>query len=70
MNIKEAIEIINSECYVFNPLNFDRTTKINSALDMAIDILEEIEKCDEKSATKCFTCINEIKGRYCNGTKM
>jgi hypothetical protein len=31
---------------------------------MAKDIFEKIEKCDETSATKCFTCINEIKERY------
>ena len=34
MTNKEAKEIIESECYVFNPLNLDRTTKINTALDV------------------------------------
>ena len=32
MTNKEAKEIIESECYVFNPLNFDRSTMVNTAL--------------------------------------
>ena len=44
MTNKEAKEIIESECYVFNPLNFDRTTKINTALDMAIKALEQQDR--------------------------
>ena len=32
MTIDEAKEIIKSECYVFNPLNFDRSTTVNTAL--------------------------------------
>ena len=44
MTNKEAKEIIESECYVFNPLNFDRTTKINTALDMAIKALEKQDR--------------------------
>lgn len=46
MTNKEAKEIIESECYVFNPLNFDRTTRINTALDMAIKALEK-EPCED-----------------------
>ena len=41
MTNKEAINIIESECYIFNPLNFDRTTMVNTALDMAIEALEQ-----------------------------
>ena len=41
MTRKEAIGIIKSDCYVFNPLDFDRSTKINTALDMAIKALEQ-----------------------------
>ena len=41
MTSEEAINIIKSECYVFNPLNFDRSTRINTALDMAIQALEK-----------------------------
>ena len=44
MTNKEAKEIIESECYVFNPLNLDRTTKINTALDVAVKALEQ-EPC-------------------------
>ena len=49
MTNKEAKEIIESECYVFNPLNLDRTTKINTALDMAIKALEMQKKLAEYS---------------------
>ena len=44
MTNKEAKEIIESECYIFNPLDFDRTTKINTALDMAIEALEKQDR--------------------------
>jgi hypothetical protein len=49
MTNKESIEIIKSECYVFNPLNFDRSTMVNTALDMAIDSLERSEKFRQKA---------------------
>ena len=42
MTREEAIDVIKSECYVFNPLNFDKSTRINTALDMAI---KELEQC-------------------------
>ena len=32
MTNKEATSVIKSECYSFNPLDFDRTTRINTAL--------------------------------------
>ena len=41
MTREEAIDVIKSECYVFNPLDFDRSTKINTALDVAIKALEQ-----------------------------
>lgn len=44
MTKEEAINIIKSECYVFNPLNFDKSTMVNTALDMAIKALEK-EPC-------------------------
>lgn len=44
MSREEAIEVIKSECYVFNPLNFDRSTRINTALDMAVKALEQEPK--------------------------
>ena len=46
MTRDEAIDIIKSECYVFNPFNFDRSTIVNTALDMAIKALEQ-EPCDD-----------------------
>lgn len=48
---EEAINIIKSECYVFNPLNFDRSTKVNTALDMAIEALEQ-EPMENFESTK------------------
>ena len=41
MTRKEAIGVIKSECYIFNPLDFDRSTKVNTALDMAIEALDQ-----------------------------
>lgn len=46
MTSKEAIDIIKSECYVLNPINFDRTIMINTALDMAVKALEQ-EPCED-----------------------
>lgn len=44
MTASEAIKIIKSECYVFNPLNFDRTQLINTALDAAVEALEQVKE--------------------------
>ena len=44
MTREEAISVIKSECYVFNPLDFDKSTKINTALDMAIQALEKQDR--------------------------
>lgn len=41
MTREEAIEIIENNSYVFYPLDFDRTTMINTALDMAIEALKQ-----------------------------
>lgn len=41
MTREEAIGIIKSECYIFDPLNLDRSTMVNTALDMAIILLEQ-----------------------------
>ncbi len=46
MTKEDAIDIIKSECYVFNPLNFDRSTMVNTALDMAVKALEQ-EPCED-----------------------
>ena len=47
MTREEAIGIIKSECYVFNPLNLDRSTMVNTALDMAIKALDQVVKLRE-----------------------
>jgi hypothetical protein len=63
MTVEKAIEILKSECYVFNPLNFDRTTLINTALDTVIEALEK-KTCEgclyENTADFAEEC------RYCN----
>jgi hypothetical protein len=59
MAIKDAIEFFKEQQEVFGEGCF-----MHEVLIMAKDIFEKIEKCDESSATRCFTCINEIKERY------
>ena len=44
MTNKEAISVIESECYSFNPLDFDKSTMVNTALDMAIEALEKQDR--------------------------
>lgn len=44
MTNEEAIKIIKSECYTANLLNLDRTRMVNTALDLAIKALEEVER--------------------------
>ena len=41
MTREEARGIIKSECYIFDPLNLDRSRLVNTALDMAIILLEQ-----------------------------
>lgn len=52
MTNKEAIEIIKHNCYIFNPLNFDRTTLVNTALDRAIEALEKAGDNEVKQRRK------------------
>ena len=40
MTKKEAISVIKSECYIFNPLDFDK----NTSLDVAIQALEKQDR--------------------------
>ena len=40
MTNEKAIEVIKAECYVFNPLDLDKTVLINQALDRAVDALK------------------------------
>lgn len=64
MTRDEAIDIIKSECYIFNPFNFDRSTMVNTALDMAIKALEQepCKKCHNINSdyAECdeFVCSN------------
>ena len=44
MTREEARGIIKSECYIFDPLNLDRSTMVNTALDLAIKALEQEPK--------------------------
>lgn len=44
MTNEEAIKIIKAECYVFNPLNLDRTQMVNTALDTVCKALKQEPK--------------------------
>ena len=50
MTREEAKGVIESECYVFNPLNLDRSTRINTALDVAVEALEKEPVLDKVKA--------------------
>lgn len=56
MTKEKAIEVLKSECYVFNPLNFDRTTLINTALDTVINELEHKGESVTEFANRCRKC--------------
>ena len=36
MSPEKAKAVIKNECYIFDPLNLDRTTMVNEALDVAL----------------------------------
>lgn len=46
--LKSTIDVLRYECYVFNPLNLDRTALINKALDVAIRELERVIKTESE----------------------
>ena len=52
MTKQKAIEIIKNECYISNLLDLDKTSMVNSALDMAIKALEQ-QPCEEREQGKC-----------------
>lgn len=56
MSAKEAIEVIRSECYIFNPLNFDRSTIVNTALDKAIEALKILAYIEHDEDTLDYIC--------------
>ena len=80
MTREEAINVIKSECYVFNPLDLDESTRINTALDVAIKALEQesyipwdrtvqdfVDKCRECGKQKWILCserLPEKSSRY------
>ena len=51
MTREKAISIIKSECYIFDPLNLDRSTMVNTALDIAIKALKK-EPCEDAISRK------------------
>lgn len=64
MTKEEAKSIIKSECYVFNPLDLDGSSRINLALDMAIKALDQ-EPCED-----CISRANALrvaKNEYLRG---
>lgn len=63
MTREKAIDVLKSECYVFNPLNFDRTTLINTALDVAIESLKQ-PKIDKVDIEKITTIVGEFMREY------
>lgn len=52
MSNKKAIDVIKDNCYVFNPMNFDRTTLINTALDRAVAALKFVDEYEKKAREK------------------
>lgn len=65
MTAREAIDVIKSECYVLNLLNFDRSTMVNTALDMAVKALSEEPFADAISRKEVIEAIEFYdKDRY------
>lgn len=52
MTNEDAIKILKEHCYVFNPLDFDKTTMINTALDKAVKTLERQGKLEKEILNK------------------
>lgn len=50
MTSEEAISVIKSECYIFNPLDLDESTRINTSLDIAIKALDQESILDKTRA--------------------
>lgn len=70
MTIERAIELLDEGGLDYKALGYpDRASMSEDwdiAFNMAVEIMEQVMKCDERSATKCFECINRIKN---NGKK-
>lgn len=73
MTNERAIEIIKADCYVFNPLNMDRSTMVNQALDKAVEalqsaadaqeIIRKLRELQQTALKKGYT----QNGGYCRG---
>ena len=66
MNIEEAKEIVRQNCYVFNPLDFDEMTRINTALDIVLGrtkTKEDEELKDLKEIRENGVCDVTIKSK-------
>ena len=64
MTDEKAIDLIKSECYVFNPLDFDRTVLINTALDRAIESMKWIPISDKLPELKRDVLVFLKNGRF------
>ena len=64
MTIEKAIEVLKHECYVFNPLNFDRMTLINTALDTVIEALEKRHDEENDDIVSKGHWIKHDNGKY------
>lgn len=58
MSPEEAIKIIESECYVANLMNLDRTRMVNTALDVAVKALKS-----QLQQRNCESCKHSNNGR-------
>jgi hypothetical protein len=60
---EQVLEIIDKYKAESKTRNNNRRYKLEQKSNTQ-EILKLIKDCDETSATRCFTCINEIKERY------
>ena len=70
MTDKKAIEVIKENCYVFNPMNFDRTTLINTALDRAVEALKFIDEYGESIIKYMKYCENDANATIKAGRRL
>lgn len=67
MAIERIIEILRDDenAKPYYELGYETPAEMSDdwdkAFDIAIDILKQINNCNEKSASKCWECINLIK---------
>ena len=67
MTIERMIEILrdDEDAKLYYELGYETPSELSAdwdkAFHIAIDILKQINNCNEKSASKCWECINIIK---------